>query len=58
MWGAILSRDGDELRARQMSKRGGELVVRHDAASGRVSLKGHAVTTVSGYLRVPAPVDA
>jgi PhzF family phenazine biosynthesis protein len=40
------------LIAEQASPRGGRLVVEHDAANGRVGLRGEAVTTLRGELLV------
>ncbi|KAL6047931.1 PhzF family phenazine biosynthesis protein [Balamuthia mandrillaris] len=49
-WSELLGKD--ELRAFQASKRGGELFIRLDRCSGRVSLEGTAITVFGGRLRV------
>lgn len=41
------------LRFRQCSARGGELVVKTDSQSQRVTVSGGAVLTVSGLLHLP-----
>lgn len=51
-WAARLGKQ--QLRARQCSARGGELLVTVRAEEGRVVVAGQAVTVLKGQLFVPA----
>lgn len=53
-WASRLGRDS--LSAHQVSKRGGELACR--VVGDRVKLRGHAVTTIEGRMRMPSSGDA
>lgn len=53
-WAARLPPGRPQLRARQCSRRGGELLVEVRAEEGRVVVSGQAVMTFKGHLLLPA----